>query len=516
MNERNCGWQMGEGKLPICWGCGLVILMAVGTFLLGLLAASIWERRQEAQVRQELRPIARWESDSQAWAINYPRQYHAYRQMEETESRTWYGGGFPRDLLEETPANVILFAGMAFSLDYKQARGHVYSVEDVLNTQRITPKTPATCWTCKTSDVPRLMAELGGGDLLAGVKPFYAKKFHELKPQMQHPIGCLDCHDPATMQLRISRPALIEALRRRGVQPERISHQQMRSLVCAQCHSEYYFGPENYLIFPWDRGLEPAQMEAYYDSLPPEGFADWTHAISGARMVKMQHPDYEMYQTGVHAYRNVACADCHMPYRTEGGQKYTDHHVRSPLLNIAGSCAVCHRWSEKDIQDRVEAIQDRVRSARDRTERVLAAAHLDIAAAVQAGAEQEELQEVRHLVRQAQLRWDYVAAANGMGFHSPQFAVQVLAEAIDLAAECRVQCARILARRGVLGPISYPDTTTKEKAQAVVKAFGKSPLRNFSRNKSRPIPLVVKLRSREEAVPNISLAGFLAWEKNRQ
>jgi len=466
----------------------LVILLGVGTFLLGLLAASILERRQEAQVRQELQPIAAWQSDSQAWAINYPRQYHAYRQMHQTESRTRYGGSYPRDLLEETPTNVILFAGMAFSLDYKQARGHVYSVEDVLHTQRITPKTPATCWTCKSTDVPRLMAELGGGDLETGAKPFYAKNFHELKPQMVHPIGCLDCHDPATMQLRISRPALLQALKRRGIQPESISHQQMRSLVCAQCHVEYYFGPENELTFPWDRGLEPGQMEAYYDGLSPEGFSDWTHAISGARMVKMQHPDYELYQTGVHAYRNVSCADCHMPYRTEGGQKYTDHHVQSPLLNIANSCAVCHRWSEKEIQDRVEGIQDRVRSARDRAERVLAEAHFDIAAAVQAGADENQLQEVRRLVRQAQLRWDYVAASNGMGFHSPQFAVQVLAETIDLAGQCRVQCAQILARQGVLGPIRYPDISTKEKAQAVVKAFREKTPPNLLPEQKQPGP----------------------------
>lgn len=471
MGEGKCCWPFGEGR-PSPWcGCGLVLVLAIGTFLLGLLAASILERRQEAVVRQELRPIAAWESDPLVWGVNYPRQYHAYREMYQTDTRTLYGGAFPRDLLEETPSNVILFAGIAFSLDYKQARGHVYSVDDLLQTQRISPKTPATCWTCKSADVPRLMAELGGGDLATGAKAFYAKKFQQIKPEIRHPIGCLDCHDPATMQLRISRPALIHALKRQGIQPETISHQQMRSLVCAQCHAEYYFGAENELIFPWDRGLEPAQMETFYDSIGPEGFSDWTHAVSGARMVKMQHPDYELYQTGVHAYRNVACADCHMPYRTEGGQKYTDHHLQSPLLNIAGSCAVCHRWSEAEIKNRVETIQKRVRSTRDRAERILTQAHFDIAAAAQAGAEENQLQEVRRLVRRAQLRWDYVAAANGMGFHSPQFALQTLAEAIDLAAQCRLQSARILARQGVLQPVAYPDLSTKEKAQTVLKAF---------------------------------------------
>jgi len=478
MSEGRCCPLWGEGKTGRWCGCGIVLVLAAATLVLGLLAASILQRRQEAQVRQELRPIADWESDSQPWAVNYPRQYQAYRQMEQTDTRTRYGGAFPRDLLEETPPNVVLFAGYGFSLDYKQARGHVYSVEDVLQTQRLTPKTPATCWTCKSADVPRLMAELGGGDLLTGANPFYAKNFHELKPQIRHPIGCLDCHEPSTIRLRISRPALLEALTRQGIRPETISHQQMRSLVCAQCHAEYYFGPDNHLIFPWDRGLEPAQMEAYYEALQPEGFADWTHAISGARMLKAQHPDYELYQTGIHAYRKVACADCHMPYRTEGGMKYTDHHVQSPLLNIANSCGICHRWSEQEIRSRVEGIQDRVRSARQRAERILTEAHFDIAAALQAGAEQTELQEVRRLVRQAQFRWDYVAAANGMGFHSPQVSLQTLAEAIDLAGQCRVACARILAGRAVLKPIQYPDTSSKEKAQAVMKAFReKAPVR---------------------------------------
>ena len=89
-------------------------------------------------------------------------------------------------------------------------------------------------------------------------------------------------------------------------------------------------------------------------------------------MVKIRHPDYEVYKTGVHAYRNIACADCHMPYRTEGGVKFTDHHLQSPLLNIANSCAVCHRWSEEEIRRRVESGQDKIHQARGWTESMIA------------------------------------------------------------------------------------------------------------------------------------------------
>lgn len=454
---------------PVAWlGWVLLIATTIATFLLGLLATSILTRREEARERQPLRPVGPWETQSSPWGENYPRQYEAYKRMADSTTRTKYGGADPRDYLEESPANVILFAGYGFAKDYRQARGHVHAIEDVTETKRVNPTTPATCWTCKSPDVPRLMHTIGP-------EKFYAAKFDEFKKEITHPIGCLDCHEPNTMRLQITRPALREAFRRQGKDIEQASHQEMRTLVCAQCHVEYYFkGQGNYLTFPWDNGDSPEQIEQYYDAAD---FADWTHAISKARMVKIQHPDYEVYRTGVHAYRDIACADCHMPYRTEGGVKFTDHHVQSPLLNIANSCAVCHRWSEAEIRSRVEGIQDKVHQTRTLAETTLARAHFDIAAAMQAGAGDAELAGVRKLVRHAQLRWDYVAASNGMGFHSPQECVRILAAAIDLAGQCRVECARILAKHGVSKPVAYPDFSTKQKAQTLIKPFvdGKPP-----------------------------------------
>jgi nitrite reductase (cytochrome c-552) len=450
----------------------------VAVFLLGMLGASIIERRDEAQRQPALQPIDPWETDSAKWAVNYPRQYDRYRMTVDSSTPTRYGGSDPRDYLKETPDNVILFAGYAFAKEYKQARGHACAVTDVTQTKRISTATPATCWTCKSPDVPRLMAQWG-------VKEFYAKPFAELKSEIVHPIGCLDCHDPKTMQLRITRPALREAFERQGKEIDKVSHQEMRSLVCAQCHVEYYFrgpdpaNPGTYLTFPWDqgkaeKGITAEQIETYYDAT---GFADWSHAISKTRMLKMQHPDFEIYGTGIHAYRGVACADCHMPYLTEGGVKFTDHYVRSPLLNIANSCAVCHRWSESEIEQRVYAIQDKVAQSRKRAEAVLSRAHFDIAAAMQAGAADAELQGVRKLVRGSQMRWDYVAANNGMGFHSPQECLRVLNAALEMAGNARVEAAQVLARHGVAEPVQYPDYSDKEKAQAVIQQFvdGKPP-----------------------------------------
>ncbi|MBN2023974.1 MAG: ammonia-forming cytochrome c nitrite reductase subunit c552 [Pirellulales bacterium] len=475
-------------------------VVTVAVFFLGLLFASVLERRDEARIRPPIVPIDALETDSSRWAANWPRQYASYKRMADDTTRTKYGGAAPRDYLEETPANVVLFAGYGFAKDYRQARGHTWAIDDVTQTARIAPTTPATCWTCKGPDVPRMMVELAqakagardeGGKvsgensklddaaferlILAGAGDFYGHGFADFKDEITHPIGCLDCHEPQTMRLRITRPALIEAFERQGRDIHDVSHQEMRTLVCAQCHVEYYFKKEgDYLAFPWDKGTSVEAIGEYYDEAQ---FSDWTHAISKAPMVKMQHPDYEMYRTGIHAYRDVACADCHMPYRTEGGVKYTDHHLQSPLLNVANSCAVCHRWSEAEIVARATGIQDKVREGRDRAERTIARAHFDVAACIETGATDEQLGDVRRLVREAQLRWDYVAANNGMGFHSPAESLRILAAAVELAEECRLTCARLLARKGHAEPVAYPDCSTKEKAQAVLKQYldGKPP-----------------------------------------
>ncbi len=456
-------------RLPLWTGIAIAGLLAVVVVLLGLLAVSVMERRWEAQRPQVvIRPLNEWEPDNAVWGQNYPLEYESYLRTRITDTKTKYGGSYPRDYLDIDPYQVILFAGYGFSKDYLQARGHYYAVQDVSKTARLArPFNAGTCWTCKSADVPRLMNQMG-------VKEFYAANFHDLADEVTHPIGCQDCHDPQTLRLRITRPALKEAFAAMGRNIDEATHQEMRSLVCSQCHVEYYFrtdaqaGLKNYLVFPWAKGTTVEAMLAYYDELD---FKDYVHAISGTPIIKAQHPDYELYLTGVHAFRDVSCADCHMPYRTAGGVKYTDHHVQSPLLNIANSCAVCHRWGEDEIRTRVEGIQTKVQAARLATEEALVQAHFDIAAAVQAGASPEALAGPRKLVRNAQFRWDYVAANNGMGFHSPQEATRILGDAVNLAQQARVETARLLARLGVMQPPTYPDVSTREKAWGVVQGF---------------------------------------------
>lgn len=438
----------------------IFITTVVVVFFIGLLASSIVERRSEAKLYfQMISEIPEWEPRNEVWGENFPRQYESYMMTADTSFKSKHGGSATIDYLEKYPELVIMWAGYAFARDYNQGRGHYYAVSDVHNTLRTVQPQPATCWTCKSTDVPRVMNEIG-------VEQYYKSTWAEMGPEIVNHIGCQDCHDPKTMNLRITRPALAEAFDRQGIDINKATHQEMRSLVCAQCHVEYYFkGDGKYLTFPWDEGFSADNMEAYYDNYE---FTDWTHALSRAPMLKAQHPDYELYKTGVHADRGVSCADCHMPYQREGGLKFTNHHISSPLDNISGSCQVCHRESEEKLLANVYERQNKVQELRRIAEINLARLHLEAKLAWDNGATEEEMKPVLTYIRHAQWRWDWVAASNGMGFHSPVESLRVLGTSIQKAQEARVVLARIFSKYGVKQPVDLPDFSTKEKAQNVV------------------------------------------------
>ncbi len=455
---------MSENKnRTLSWA--IFFACAIGAFVLGMLATSVTERRAEAVNSrvQFVKPIARWEADNAVWGASFPREFDSWLATGRMSERTRYGGSAPRDHLSEHPNLVVMWAGYPFAKGYNAPRGHFYAIEDVNTTKRISEKTPGTCYSCKSPDVPRLMEQFSPAK-------FYGTRFSEWSSEVTNTIGCADCHNNETMALQISRPALKEAYQRQGKDLSKATHQDMRSLVCAQCHVEYYFkGKEaQYLTFPWDEGMTIESIEKYYEK---SGHVDFKHAISGADMIKMQHPDYEVYSQGIHAYRNVSCADCHMPYKTEGGIKFTDHQIRSPLENIANSCQVCHRWSEKDIKDRVFGMQDKHKEVLKRAEDAITRLHLEIGDAMKLGATDAELQSPRKAVGRAQMYWDYVAANNGMGFHAPQESARVLDKAMNIAMEGRLEITRVRAKHGALQPISMPDISTKEKAQAYIKQY---------------------------------------------
>lgn len=461
--------RITEKRPWLAWVLFFATIVVV--FLLGLLASSIVERRMEAVFvstpQTEIRP---YEPRNEVWGENYPRQFQSYYGTADTTFRSKYNGNVMIDMLEEDPRLVVLWAGYGFSKEYNQGRGHYYAIEDVRNVLRTGgPKNandgpmPTTCWTCKSPDVPRVMNR-------DGVAEFYTGSWARLGPEIVNPIGCADCHDEETMNLRISRPALIEAFDRMGKDITKASYQEMRSLVCAQCHVEYYFNKEvvegaQYLTFPWDNGFTAEAMEEYYDNIE---FSDWTHSMSKAPMLKAQHPGYEVYMTGIHAKRGVSCADCHMPYSSEGGQKFTDHKMQSPLNNIANSCQVCHREETTILVQDVYERQDQIIENRDELEKLLVRAHVESKKAWELGATEEQMKDILMGIRHAQWRWDYAAASHGGSFHSPVEIGRTVANGITLAQEARIKLARLLAQFGLNEEIPYPDIATKAKAQEFI------------------------------------------------
>jgi len=443
------------------YGWLLFLSTVVIVFLVGLFGATIIERRSEARLSYQLiKPLKDWEPRNEVWGENFPREFETYKSTLDTTFHSKYGGNAARDLLEEDPNNVILWAGYAFSRDYNQARGHYYAIEDIRKSLRTDVPQPATCWTCKSTDVPRVMNEVGAAT-------FYKVPWADRGHEIVNNIGCQDCHDPKTMNLRITRPALAEAFQRRGKDITKATHQEMRSLVCAQCHVEYYFKgkEEKYLTFPWDKGFSADEMEAYYDAIE---HVDFVHALSKTPVIKAQHPDYELYMTGVHAERNVSCADCHMPYKSEGGVKFTNHKIMSPLANVASACQVCHRESETTLIKNVYDRQDRVKELLLMAGNALVRSHLEAKFAMDKGVSEQDMQPIRKLIRHAQWRWDWVSAANGVGFHSPNVALRTLATSIQKSQEAHAEIVRALAKRGYTDRIILPDVSTKEKAQKYI------------------------------------------------
>ena len=250
------------------------------------------------------------------------------------------------------------------------------------------------------------------------------------------------------MQLRVTRPGFLEGIKTVKAsqgQPNYdvnrdASRQEMRAYVCGQCHVEYYFkGPEKRLTYPWDRGLKADEILSYYEET---GFADWTHAETGAKTLKAQHPEFEMWNQGIHARSGVACADCHMPYQRVGAMKVSDHHVRSPLLNVNRACQTCHRWSEDELSDRVHTIQDRTHQVRNVAMDALTALIGDITRAQSSGTTDAILEPARRHQRRAQFLLDFIEAENSMGFHADQEAMRVLALSLDESRKGQVAIPR--------------------------------------------------------------------------
>ena len=428
------------------------VFAAIAAAAVTALLVNIFQRQQEA--REPFHRVVELTediTDPEVWGQNFPIQYDSYRRTVD-QQRTRYGGSEavprtptqadPRSIvaqsrLEEDPRLKTMWAGYAFSKDFREERGHAYMLDDQTFTERqAVTQQPGTCMHCHAS-VYGPYRKLGGGDLIRGFEAMNQMKYQDARKLVTHPVACIDCHDPRTMQLRVTRPGFLEGIQKvkaaQGVANYDVNRdatrQEMRAFVCGQCHVEYYFkGPEKRLTYPWDKGLKADEILAYYEE---NGFKDWTHAESGAPTLKAQHPEFEMWNQGIHARSGVACADCHMPYQRVGAMKVTDHHVQSPLLNVNKACQTCHRWSEDELKTRVYTIQDRTQQVRNVAMDALLALIADIKSAQQRGAAEPQLATSRNHHRRAQFLLDFIEAENSMGFHADQEAIRVLSLSLD-------------------------------------------------------------------------------------
>lgn len=497
----------------------VVFVIAALAFGAGTMAAmymfgNISQRKYEAK-NTVLRIVDLDEKtiDPAEWGKNFPRQYDGYiRTTDNEKARFKWSEGRPPEHEEatdplKTPADSKLvgdphlktiFNGYAFAIDYRERRGHAFMLHDQRETERVKQKPqPGACLNCHASNVVAyreagikagspgtldepLLSENGQKQLFAGWENVNHVPYAEATKMVSHPISCLDCHDPDTMVLRITRPAFLEGISHLAQSAEPVPHipsieqwrkgdkskpynpnelasrQEMRSMTCAQCHVEYHFLGENKrLNFPWYKGLKAEQMEAYYDEI---GWNDWTHKDSGAAVLKAQHPEFELWSQGIHARSGVSCADCHMPYKREGAMKYTDHQVQTPMAHVNQSCQTCHNYTESEIKARVDIIQARTKGQLDRAEEAVVELINAIKDAKAAGATDEQLASARKLQRQAQWRADLINAENSMGFHAPGEALRILGESIDYARQGITQVAKLQVK---VASGAIPATPTK-------------------------------------------------------
>ncbi len=459
-----------------------IFASAVTVFLVMALLVDIFEKKQEGQILfNQVVEITDDTTDPAEWGKNFPIQYEDF--LKSTQMiPTKHGGSKkvprtptekdPREFtsrskLEKLPGLKRMWAGYAFARDFREARGHAYMLIDQTYTRRQEVPQVGACLQCHGSAyVP--MKKLGDGDLFAGFEKMNQMPFHDALPLVKdHPVTCIDCHEPNSMKLRITRPAFIEGIAalkaNEGIENYDVntmaSTQEMRSYTCAQCHVEYYFkGDEKRLTFPWAKGLKVEDMYEYYQDA---GFKDWVHAETKANMLKTQHPEFEMWSQSVHARAGVSCADCHMPYKRVGAVKVSDHHLQSPMLDINRSCQTCHKTSEKELLTRVEISQARNEKVRNEALAALVELIDDIKTAMQTNVPEEKLEIAREAQRKATFYLDYCEAENSAGAHAPQEAVRIFAEAIDTIRQGQLALREIAGNKEPAEEKNIPKSKTK-------------------------------------------------------
>lgn len=463
------------------------------------------------------------------WGKNFPDHLDMYLKVEQEKPiPTEYGGNLAYSKLIRYPQLTVLWAGYPFALDANEERGHFWVQVDQMDTARNNKDflnahgykafqgQPTACMNCHSGWTPWLIKNVAKNDWVAFNTTKYWTMIKNIPDNMSTPtnipehqsihggkrmgVTCADCHNPNDMSLRLTRPAAINALVARGykkdpIQGIKATREEMRTLVCSQCHVEYYFKPtgtkvkvigesiandntkkwwdgtqKTYdefdswrdgnqaieieadgleLVFPWAEWKkgQPFRIEMfddYYEKVRSIFAKDWDHKITGAPMLKIQHPESELYSGGVHAANGVSCADCHMPYIRKGAKKLTQHNITSPLQDINSACKTCHTQSESYLKAQIKDIQNSVAYDLRTAEYAIVSLIQDIKTLRDTLSNMpeyknnnqkinNELKEVLELHRKAQMRADFIGAENSTGFHNPREASRMLLQAVDMA-----------------------------------------------------------------------------------
>jgi nitrite reductase (cytochrome c-552) len=513
-------------RLPIRLFLLTIALSAIVTAGIAWVLVTMHSHRvDQKRTFPTLVPLSEISTDPAPWGLNFP---HHFDQYQRTAGDRFHGGSesLPESKLEQSPWLKRLYDGYAFSIDYREARGHAYMLYDQVVTRRVNERPQAgACLHCHSSpvvlyrkvgleamglpsDARSLASDFNMEAVVKGFEELSAQPYHQVLEMLTqvpdgtpfpvenqkfdsppiggfegevpeghfemseaHPVSCIDCHNPQSMKLRITRPAFMAGIALLAASDQPLPHmpsidrwrtgdrsqdydpnslatrQEMRTFTCAQCHVEYYCANRDLLEFPWKFGLKSEQMERHWEEKKfPDGspFYDYEHGETGAHLYKAQHPEFELWTQGTHASAGVSCADCHMPYERVGAMKLSNHNVQSPMQSINNSCQHCHNVPEVELRNRVDQIQSRTGALTE----IAAQAMLEMLDAIveckERGATDEQLQECFTLQRKSTWRLDLVSSENSKGFHAAQESARILAESIDYSRRAQAAALRLL------------------------------------------------------------------------
>jgi len=450
--------------------------------------------------------IKEGEYEPKEWAKNYPLEYEGWKATEDPTpagksyyKKGWDTDGKIYDKLSEFPYMPLLFSGWGFGIEYNEPRGHMHMLADVLDVDPSRRKAGGVCLTCKTPYAQELQ-EKYGRDYFS--KPF--EEIHALIPKNHQKLGaaCIHCHDPKDMSLKIKNEfTLVKALKDMGVDTSRLSNQDMRSLVCAQCHVTYVIPKDKEMhstgvFFPWQNSkYGRITIEDIIKRIKSDpAHLEWTQAVTGFKLGFLRHAEFELLSNdSTHWKAGLACADCHMPYTRAGSKKISDHRVMSPLKKDMKACIQCHTQGKEWLMERVKAIQDRTASLQLRAGYATAAAAKLFEranAAQKAGktVDQALYAKAREYYEEAFYRVTFIGAENSMGFHNPPETLRVLGDAAYFAGKSEGLLRQALAQAGEPAPArvdlelgKYLDGRGKKKLNFDKTVEFKDPFKNQER-----------------------------------